>query len=256
METTALAIIPATGRGRQPAIVHPLPSPRLEAALRQACHPATLAPEALHALAAEALEERVRAGETVFTREEAAADLWLVLEGRVALGAYGGSGELQQRRSVEAGGWLDLSSAFLHGAHLEDAQAQTDARLCRLPLQAVLRCARQHAGVMPGLAAAMAAERAALVDATRGLMTKDVLERCATWLLGHAQRDEVADGGPRTGLVQLQQRKRAVAQELGTTAETFSRTLAQLSRMKLIEVRGYTIALLDLDALEKLARRA
>ncbi len=55
--------------------------------------------------------------------------------------------------------------------------------------------------------------------------------------------------------MQLQQRKRAVAQELGTTAETFSRTLAQLNRMKLIEVHGYTIALLDLDALEKLARR-
>jgi CRP-like cAMP-binding protein len=86
-------------------------------------------------------------------------------------------------------------------------------------------------------------------------MTKDVLARCATWLLDHARLDE-ADGGRQTGSLQLQQRKRAVAQELGTTAETFSRTLAQLSRNGLIEMHGYALRLLDVQALQRLAGRA
>ncbi|MFZ5542842.1 MAG: Crp/Fnr family transcriptional regulator [Pseudomonadota bacterium] len=253
---TALVTMPAVARSRRkgrPDVAGD--TERLEAALLQACRPAVLSAEGAHALAGEAVECRVRAGDAVFSRDDAATDLWLVLEGRVALGARDGSGELQQRRCVEAGGWLDLASALLHGAHLEDAEAQTDARLCQLPLHAVLRCARVQPCVMPALATAMAGELAVLVDATRGLMTKDVLARCATWLLDHARLDP-PNGERRTGTVQLQQRKRAVAQELGTTAETFSRTLGHLSRTGLIGVHGYSINLLDVQALERLARRA
>jgi CRP-like cAMP-binding protein len=156
---------------------------------------------------------------------------------------------------VQTGEWLDVASALLQGRHLEDAEAQAHTRLCRLPLAAVLDCASVYPEVMPAIAAGMAGVLASLLDATRGLMTKDVTARCATWLLAHAEIDADGAGAP-TGSLRLQQRKRAVAQELGTTAETFSRTLAQLSRQGLIGVEGYVIRLLDLAALRRLAEPA
>src|SRR2546422_385460 len=88
----------------------------------------------------------------------------------------------------------------------------------------------------------VASGRVALVDGTRSLMMKDVPARCASWLLQHAD----IDGGgtmPQTSLLQLRQRKRSIAAQLGTTAETLSRTLRQLSERGLIEVRGYEIRL-------------
>jgi len=252
MDMTALATMPARARQRRR---EPAPDAdllqRLEPALLQACAPAVLSADAARSLAAHAVERVLPAGAAVFSRAEPAAGLWLVLEGRVVVGLRCG-GELQQRRSVQAGAWLDVASALLQGGYLEDAQAQVPSRVCLLPLPAVLQAARHHACVMPAIATGMAGELAALLDVARGLMTKDVLARCATWLLDHAQFD-APNGAARTGSLQLQQRKRAVAQELGTTAETFSRTLAQLGRNGLIEMQGYAIRLLDVPALRRLA---
>ena len=259
MEMTALATTPATAlRGRTSD--HAAPQrllQRLEPALLRACRPAGLSAEGLDALAGAALEHTVPAGARVLSRGDAAHDLWLVLDGRVALGMRSGHGELQQRCCVQAGEWLDGASALLQGRYLEDAEAQVPSRLCRLPLAALLDCASLHPEVMPAIATGLAGVLAGLLDATRGLMTKDVTARCATWLLAHAEIDVDTDGlAAPTGSLRLQQRKRAVAQELGTTAETFSRTLAQLSRQGLIAVEGYAIRLLDLAALRRLAEPA
>ncbi|MED5622431.1 Crp/Fnr family transcriptional regulator [Ideonella sp. BN130291] len=233
-------------RTSDPAAVNPLP-----ALLADACRPGVLGTGAASALAALAQEERVAAGAQVLRRSEAASSLWLVSRGSVALGLRCGP-TLQQRRSVDAGEWLDLGSALLHGQYGEDAEAQTDAVLHRLPLPAVLRCAQAHPSVMPALATALAAQVRGLVEGTRGLMTKDVLARCATWLLAQAELQRDAEGR-LTGRLQLQVRKRSVAQQLGTTAETFSRTLRHLSRQGLIDVRGYAISLLQVQALQRLA---
>jgi CRP-like cAMP-binding protein len=250
MEMT-LMTMPATASARRrprPAAVDS--RQRIAALLSRACRPGALSHDGALALAAEAQVREVPAGGVVFTRQQQATDLWLVVDGRVSLGMHASTG-LQRRRSVQSGSWLDLASPLLHGAHLEDAEAQTAVRVCQVPLHAVLRCARHHACVMPALASAMAADMAALIDATRGLMTKDVLARCATWLLDQAPVEEPEEGAPPT--LQLQQRKREIAQELGTTAETFSRTLAQLSRSGFVEVQGYSIRLLDVAALRRLA---
>jgi len=223
------------------------------ALLQRAFEPGELSEAAACALSGVATERRVRAGDAVLSRDAAAEALWLVVQGSVALGRSCTAG-FHQRHSVSAGEWLDLGSALLGGRHLEDAQAQTDAVLWQLPLADLRRCAAHHRSVMSALAAALASQVSSLVERTRGLMTKDVRGRCATWLLSHAER---AQADHRiVSRFNLQQRKRAVAQQIGTTAETFSRTLRQLSQDGLIAVEGYAITLLDVDALRRLAEPA
>jgi CRP-like cAMP-binding protein len=224
---------------------------RLPVLLAAACRPAVLGSAAARALAALAVEHRAAAGSAVLRRSHAAAALWFVQQGTVALGQHTQAG-MMQHRSVEGGHWLDVASGMLGGYYIEDAEAQTEAVVCELPVAAVQRCAQAHPGVTQALATVLAAEVATLVEDTRALATKDVLARCATWLLGHAQIEHDHDGR-RVGGLRLAQRKRTIAQQLGTTAETFSRSLRQLSRLGLIDVQGYSILLRDADGLQRLA---
>jgi CRP-like cAMP-binding protein len=227
------------------------PTDRVPMLLARACRPGMMSPPAARALAAAVVPHTAAAGTMVLLRSQLAGSLWLVARGVVALGQQTPAG-MSQHRSVDAGRWLDLASALLGGHHIEDAQAQTEAFLYELPLADVQRCALEHPGLMQALATALSVQVAGLVEDARALATKDVLARCATWLLGHARLQE-GDDGRRVGDLQLAQRKRTIAQQLGTTAETFSRSLRQLSRLGLIDVQGYSIVLRDADALQRLA---
>ncbi len=225
---------------------------RFASLLAQACSPAAPSERAALALAACAIEHRHAAGKVLLSRGEPAGSLWLVASGSVALGTRGEVGMRQHSHSVEAGSWADVASAWLHGTYLEDAVCQTEAVLWELPLFAVLHCGNQHPELMAALATALAGRVSQLTEGTRSLMTKDVQARCAGWLLEHARMLPAGEGQLR-GEVSLHQRKRTIALQLGTTAETFSRTLSQLSRLGLIDVHGYTIDLLDVPGLRRLA---
>jgi CRP-like cAMP-binding protein len=84
-----------------------------------------------------------------------------------------------------------------------------------------------------------------LTGATHDLMSKDAQKRLATWLLRH---------NPKQGEdVAMKERKRELAAQLAITPETLSRLLRQLMSAGLIEVKGYSIKLLDLAALQNLA---
>jgi CRP/FNR family transcriptional regulator len=223
-----------------------------EAVIRQACRPASISADAASALGACAIARAVRAGELVLARGEPANAAWLVGSGSVALGTRGAGGLLQHRRSVGAGQWLDLGSVLCGGAYAEDAVAENDGVVWCLPADALQAVGENEPQLLAALARVLALQVHALVGGTRELMTKDVQARCATWLLEQREPDECDPSG-RRATVRLQQRKRSIALQLGTTAETFSRTLRQLSEQGLIEVDGYAIALHDLDGLQRLA---
>ena len=224
-----------------------------ESLLRDACRPAMMSRAAMLALAGVATARRYAAGEAILRRSQDARSLWLLAQGTVALGTLGEHGWLQRSRSVEAGGWVDAASALLGGPHLEDAVAESDAVMVwELPMAQVVHRGCVHPALMRALATALAAQLRQATEGTRGLMTKDVLARCATWLLEHSRSRTTTDGRG-AGEVCLRQRKRALALQLGTTAESFSRTLRQLRSLGLVAVHGYTIELLDLAALRRVA---
>lgn len=74
--------------------------------------------------------------------------------------------------------------------------------------------------------------------------------RCAEWLLANARADEKTPGALA---VQLSQRKRLIAAQLGVTPETFSRVLRQLRERNLVSGTGRLLRLPDPDGLRKCA---
>jgi CRP-like cAMP-binding protein len=95
------------------------------------------------------------------------------------------------------------------------------------------------------LLALLAARVRELTENTHGLLSKDVLARCADWLLASMDRNG--------GVVRISQRKRSIASQLGATPETFSRTLRRLREKGTIEVDGYSIIVRDVPALRRMA---
>ncbi|GIX23417.1 MAG: hypothetical protein KatS3mg122_0648 [Caldimonas sp.] len=222
------------------------------ALLQAALAPAPVSRDAAQALAALAREHTLAGGCVVLDRSQHASALWLVVSGSVALGTLRAGRLAQQTRLVEPGQWLDVASAWLGGCYLEDALTQGQALLWSFDLQAVRECCVSHPSLADGLLRVLARRVRCLTEGHLDLILKDAEARCATWLLEHAEIRPGHDGS-QTALVALRERKRAIASQLAVTPETFSRVLRQLRQRRVIDVAGYTVQVLDVDALRRLA---
>jgi len=224
--------------------------PRLEALaglLRSACRPAPLSACAARALAALGRERQVNAGSHVFEPGAGVDALWLVTRGCVTVGRLDAGRHWRPTRAVQGGEWLDAASAWLDLPLAEQAVADADSTLIAFPIGGVEALCAAHPSLARALLTLLAGRVRQLTENTHGLLSKDVLARCAGWLVEAAR---VADDG---ATVLLAQRKCSIASQIGATPETFSRTLRQLREMGAIDVEGYRIRVRDGDTLQRLA---
>ena len=202
------------------------------------------------ALAELALLRPVAKGETVLSRSQRAHSLLALQAGEVALGWRTDAGSLRIERIVRGPAWLDLSSAWLDGLHGMDAQALGPALLVEWPCEALALRLPSLPGLAQRLIGSLAREVQALAINTHELMHKDAPARLAHWLHQHCQ---ALPGQAGQGLVKLHDRKRDLAAQLGVTPETLSRLMRSFSRQGVIDVAGYSVRVLDLAALARLA---
>ncbi len=216
--------------------------------LQAACRPAVVDDCAARRLAELGREHRVHAGSTLFEHATRANALWLLTRGCVTVGHRQEAGRpWRATRTVHGGEWLDAASAWLELPAPERAVAETDSALVEFPIADVERLCASHPPVSRALLALLAKRVLQLTEITYGLLSKDVMARCASWLLDAAGVS--GDGAT----VLLAQRKRSIASQIGATPETFSRTLRLLREMGAIDVEGYLIRVRDGAALRRLA---
>jgi CRP-like cAMP-binding protein len=199
----------------------------------------------LHALAPISQSRQLPAGAAVFVRGQAATHLVAVLSGVVGLGCAGEAQQFHLERCVHGPAWLDLSSAWVGAGHAQDARVLQPAALLELPLDGMRVLLARFPDMRERLMLGLAQTVQSLTGTTHDLMSKDAQKRLVTWLLQRSpvQGEDVA----------MQQRKRELAAQLAITPETLSRLLRQLMSAGLIEVKGYSIKLLNLAALQNLA---
>jgi CRP-like cAMP-binding protein len=212
----------------------------------------------LAALSALARPRVVSQGAQVFAQHEAAQSLVLVCEGDAALGWRDAEGEFRIERPVRGPGWLDQSAAWIGATHAIDARAISSLVVVDLPRDEVQALLVTHPQLAQRLIASLAREVHALAVSTHGLMHKDAPARFAQWLVQHCQVDGVTVPSPtagqlRQGVVRIGERKRDIASQLAVTPETLSRLMRSLTRQGLINVAGYTVNVVDLDGLQRIA---
>lgn len=169
--------------------------------------------------------------------------------GRVALGVIDGEDVLEhQIGMLEGPCWLDASSVVLGLPHLVDAVADSSVQLRQVSIEDF----RKGIADMPEAAQAVLADVAMAhrkqTEFAMSRLAKDAEARCAEWLLSHAHAS--AQG---VMAVELQQRKRSIAAQLGIAPETFSRVLRHLREQSLISGTGRVLNLVNPNALRSLA---
>jgi len=193
-------------------------------------------------------KQRLARGQVLLQRGAGIESVSYIESGRVALGLLNGRVLEHQIGVLDGPCWLDASSVLLSLPHLVDALADTPVVLRSV----LLPDFRQAIGDMPESAqavlndVAMAHRRQTEFAVSR--LAKDAEARCAEWLLSHAQQRSA--GGMA---VELQQRKRSIAAQLGIAPETLSRVLRHLREQSLISGSGRVLNLVDPGGLRSVA---
>ncbi len=187
-------------------------------------------------------------GEILLNRSESAAWAFYLESGCVALGVLQ-NGVMEHQFGVAQGPcWLEASCLVLGLPYAVDAVAESKVTFRCLPINQF----RSMFLAMPTSAQTVLHDVAAAhrqqTELAISRLAKDADSRCAEWLLQHAQTGEKG-----TMTVQLQQRKRCVAAQLGIAPETLSRVLRHLRERSLINVSGRVVNVVDPDGLRMLA---
>jgi len=168
--------------------------------------------------------------------------------GRVALGIIEDGRMEHQIGVLEGPCWLDASSVVLGLPHLVDAVADSAIRLRSVATKdfrkAIANLSESAQAVLTDVA--MAHRRQTEFAVSR--LAKDAESRCAEWLLTHAHECEQGYLS-----VELNQRKRSIAAQLGIAPETFSRVLRHLREQSMISGSGRVLNLVDPGGLRSLA---
>jgi CRP/FNR family transcriptional regulator, dissimilatory nitrate respiration regulator len=202
----------------------------------------------IHTAPVTAASEAAPRGQTLLHRNHAEPWVCFLESGRVVLGVMAGEAMEHQLGVLDGPCWLEASSAVLDLPPAVDVVADSEVVLRRVPVADFRRTladlSRPARGVLEDVARAHRQQTELAVSR----LAKDAEARCAEWLLQHAE--PLAEGGMA---VQLQERKRSIAAQLGIAPETLSRVLRHLRERSLISGSGRSLNLLDLTGLRSLA---
>lgn len=180
----------------------------------------------------------------VFQHGDRCTRLYVVLEGRVQLTRICPDGREVVINAFGPGELLAGAALFLHHTYPASAQVTTNTLiLLTIDGTEFLDRLRRRPDLSFRLIGALAARIAALVGRIESQFSESAPHRVGAWLL----RQQAAAG---TNRVLLSSTKKAVAEELGMTPETFSRTLSKFRTEGAIETTGREIVILDAEALE------
>lgn len=168
--------------------------------------------------------------------------------GRVALGILEHGLMEHQIGVLEGPCWLDTSSAVLDLPHLVDAVADTPVIIRQVSMDAFRKAIANLSESAQAVLTDVARAHRQQTEFAVSRLAKDAESRCAEWLLSHAQ-----SGAQGQMAVELHQRKRSIAVQLGIAPETFSRVLRHLREQSLISGSGRVLNLVNPNALRSLA---
>jgi CRP/FNR family transcriptional regulator len=209
----------------------------------------SLAPHELARLQSIITSCQAEAGQPILHEGDPATDLFNVVSGAVKLYKLLPDGRRQMTGFLFPGDFLGIA---LNDTYVYTAEALTEVRLCRFPRPKLEALLAEIPALEHQLLGDVATELVAAQDQMLLLGRKTARERVASFLLMLSRRAE-RHGRPANP-VALPMSRADIADYLGLTTETVSRTITQLRQSQTIEVatRG-EIAIRNRDALAELS---
>jgi CRP/FNR family transcriptional regulator len=205
-------------------------------------------PAGLEQRLAKASLRRIEAKEFVFAEGDPATHLYQVETGAVALYKVLCDGRRQVLGFAYPGDFIGLGA---QGEYVINAQAMKPTRLRCLPLSALSQIARQDPKLGFRLYEALANELAATRELLLTTGQRSASERLIAFLLALSRRNERKGQDPE--VFDLPMTRTDIADFLGLTIETVSRTFTKLRMLGLIELpHASRVRLLEIDRLRSM----
>lgn len=180
-------------------------------------------------------------GQYLFREGEVAAGFYVVQAGAVNVHRVSNAGKEQVIHVFRAGESFAEAALISDRGYPADARAVEPSQVLLVQKIGFLDLLRRQPELALRMLASMSGHLRTLVAQLEDLTRKDVETRVANWLLKRCP-NPFGDSPVR---IQLTMTKRALAGELGTVSETFSRTLAKFREQNLLSVKGKTIVVLS-----------
>lgn len=178
-------------------------------------------------------------GEYLFREGEPSRGFYIVQSGAVCVHRVNAAGKEQVIQVFRTGQSFAEAALASESGYPADARALEASTVLVVQKSGFVELLKERPELALRMLASMAIHLRALVGQLQDLTMKDVETRLIHWLLKQCPNPE--SDQPFT--VHLKTTKRALAAELGTVSETFSRTLAKLREQDLVEVDGPRIIL-------------
>jgi CRP/FNR family cyclic AMP-dependent transcriptional regulator len=197
-------------------------------------------------LLAQAHPVRAHKGQILSARGEAAADVYVVQEGRLDVVLYAADGREVSLRTLREGQLFGELAAIDDAVRSVSIIAATDARLLRLPQQAFRDALRNCPEASDWMLRRLTSQIRSLTDRVFELSALNVQARLHCELIRLAKSPGVADSVAPTHA--------ELANRIGTHREAVTRELNALAARKVIRGGRRRLEFLDLDGLEREVR--
>jgi CRP/FNR family transcriptional regulator len=194
------------------------------------------------ALAAHCAFQSLDRGACLFREGAAPAGVFLILDGRIKLLRSSPDGREQVLHEEGPGVTLAEVPVFDGGGYVGSAMAVQAARVLFVPRDPLLEALQRNPASALGVIRVLASRVRKLAAVVEDLSLRGVTARVASFLCRELERV----GGDT---LELRITRDELATHVGTVREQASRALSQLKAAGLIDVRGRTLAVLDLPGL-------
>ncbi len=202
---------------------------------------------ALAELAAHGRVRKLSRGQVLFTANEPADGMYIVLSGSVRAFRENIDGREQTIHVESVGGMLAEVPVFDGGPYPSTTMAEEDSELLFLAKEDVRRFLLQHPEAALTALAILARKLRSVASLAEQLSLKDVTQRLATLLLEEARRKnpKLKDGVSFS----LPLSHTQLASRLGSVREVVTRSLQKLVQQEILTIHGHQTTILDLQAL-------
>jgi len=181
-------------------------------------------------------------GEILFRQGDPASEMFVVLDGRIAIATQAGDGREAVVAVLERGGLFGELALFDDAPRSADGRALTDSTVAVLPYAPVRATLHEEPGLLWVMVRLLAERLRATDEALADAVFLDVPARTAKRLL------ELANGQDRFSIPLTQEE---LASMIGASRERVNKALALFTRLGWIEIEGRgQYRILDRESLE------
>jgi CRP/FNR family transcriptional regulator, dissimilatory nitrate respiration regulator len=212
---------------------------------------AGLCPSDIQSLAGIVLVKALDKGEYVFHEGEPTLGFYIIQKGSINIHRVNASGKEQVIHVFRAGDSFAEAALTMSG-YPADARAIESAQVLLVRKAEFMALLGRRPELALRMFASLSAHVRVLVGQLEDMTLRDVETRLMNWLVKRCP--DPKSGKPYS--IHLAITKRALAAELGTVSETFSRTLAKLREQGLVEVKGKAVTILAPARLSEQLRKS